>query len=190
MEKLPANAALLLIDIQQGMDDPKWGPRNNPAAETNAAALLEAWRQSGRPVIHVQHSSRLERSPLHASHPGHKIKDIVAPRPGEKLFTKRENSAFVGTELEVYLRANGIDTLVLCGLTTQHCVSTTVRMAGNLGFTCYLAGDAAAAFAAKDHRGQEYDAEMVHAVSLATLHEEFATVAETKEILAATEKPA
>jgi nicotinamidase-related amidase len=99
------------------------------------------------------------------------------------LFTKQENSAFIGTELEAHLRGNGISTLVLCVLTTQHCVSTTVRMAGNLGFTCYVAGDAVAAFAAKDHRGKEYDADTVHAVSLATLHEEFATVTETKEIL-------
>jgi nicotinamidase-related amidase len=183
MDKLPQNAALILIDIQQGMDDPKWGPRNNPAAEANAAALLEAWRNSQRPVIHVQHSSRHPRSPLHASHPGHQMKEIVAPRPTETLFTKQENSAFIGTELEAHLRGNGISTLVLCGLTTQHCVSTTVRMAGNLGFTCYVAGDAVAAFAAKDHRGKEYDADTVHAVSLATLHEEFATVTETKEIL-------
>ena len=185
MDKLPKNAALVLIDIQQGMDDAKWGPRNNPGAERNAAALLEAWRSSGRPVIHVQHASRHSTSPLRPDSPGHQIKSIVAPLPSEKLFTKQENSAFIGTELEAHLRTNGIGTLVLCGLTTQHCVSTTVRMAGNLGFTCYLAGDAAAAFAAKDHRGKEYDAETVHAVSLATLHDEFATVADTSEILSA-----
>jgi nicotinamidase-related amidase len=186
MEKLPQNTALLLIDIQQGMDDPHWaGTRNNPGAEANAAALLAAWRASGRPVIHVQHASKLKTSPLRRDLPGHKIKDIVAPAAGEMVFVKQENSAFIGTSLEAHLRERAITTLVLCGLTTQHCVSSTTRMAGNLGFQCYLAGDAAAAFPAKDHLGQEYDAETVHAVSLATLHEEFATVANTKDILAA-----
>ncbi|HME11875.1 MAG TPA: cysteine hydrolase family protein [Candidatus Acidoferrum sp.] len=185
MEKLPPNAALILIDIQQGMDDAKWGARNNPHAETNAAAMLAAWRASQRPVIHVRHASKNKTSPLHPDYPGHQIKDMVAPLPEETLFTKQENSAFIGTALEAHLRAKGIATLVLCGLTTQHCVSTTVRMAGNLGFTCFLAEDAVAAFAQKDHRGKEYDAETVHAVSLATLHDEFATVVATKDILAA-----
>lgn len=186
MEKLPQNAALILIDIQQGMDDPRWAAkRNNPAAEGNAARLLAAWRASGRPVIHIQHASREAASPLRPELPGHRIKDIVAPLPQEKLVVKQENSGFIGTNLEGYLRERGIDTLVLCGLTTPHCVSSTTRMAGNLGFKCYLAGDAAAAFPVKDHRGKEYDAETVHAVSLATLHEEFATVTDTREILAA-----
>lgn len=186
MKSLPQNTALILIDIQQGMDDPRWvATRNNPAAEANAAALLAAWRASRRPVIHVQHASKNRNSPLHPDSPGHPIKDIVAPLAGEMVFVKQENSAFIGTGLEAHLRENGIGALVLCGLTTSHCVSSTTRMAGNLGFECYLAGDAAAAFALKDHLGREYDAETVHRVSLATLHEEFAIVADTKDILAA-----
>jgi nicotinamidase-related amidase len=163
MDTLPANTALLLIDIQ----------------------LLGAWRASQRPVIHIQHASREAASPLRPELPGHRIKEIVAPLPGEIVFVKQENSGFIGTGLEAYLRERGISTLVICGLTTPHCVSSTTRMAGNLGFTCYLAGDAAAAFPVKDHRGKVYDAETVHALSLATLHGEFATVTDTKEILPA-----
>ena len=183
--ELPPTAALILIDIQQGFDDPKWGTRNNPEAESNAAALLSAWRLSQRPVIHVQHASRHENSPLHPSRPGHNIREIVAPLAHETVFKKQENSAFIGTNLEAHLRENGIDTLVICGLTTPHCVSTSTRMAGNLGFRTLLVADAVAAFALKDHLGREYDAETVHAVSLATLHDEFALITTTKDMLAA-----
>jgi nicotinamidase-related amidase len=184
-KQLPANTALILIDIQQGMDDPRLGARNNPGAEANCAALLAAWRKSRRPIIHVQHASKEAHSPFHPSDPGHRLKDAVRPLPSEVLFVKQENSAFIGTELEAHLRSHGIGTLVLCGLTAQHCVSTTVRMAGNLGFTCYLPGDATAGYAAKDHRGKVFDPETIHAVTLATLHDEFATVVDTKDVLAA-----
>jgi len=186
MDKLPRDTALILIDIQQGMDDPRWaGMRNNPGAEAQAAALLAAWRASRRPIIHVQHASREANSPLRPELPGHRIKDIVAPRAEETVFVKQENSAFIGTNLEAHLRDHAITTLVICGLTTPHCVSSTTRMAGNLGFKCYVAGDAAAAFALTDHHGKKYDAETIHSVSLATLHNEFATVTDTKDILAA-----
>lgn len=183
--QLPLQTALLLIDIQQGFDHPKWGKRNNPGAEMNAAALLSAWRSSQRPVIHIQHASRSETSPLHPDNPGHRIREIVAPLPHEIVLKKQENSGFIGTNLEAHLRENEIFTLVLCGLTTPHCVSTTTRMAGNLGFRTFLVADAVAAFALKDHLGHEYDAETVHAVSLATLHDEFATITETNAMLAA-----
>jgi len=185
MDKLPKNTALILIDIQQGMDDPKWGTRNNPGAETNAAALLTAWRASERPVIHVQHASLRATSPLREDQPGHRIKELVAPMTHEIVFKKQQNSAFVGTQLETYLREKRIGTLVICGLTTPHCVSSTTRTAGNLGFTCYLAADATAAFALRGHRGEEYDAETIHSVSLAELHDEFAFVTDTENILSA-----
>ena len=51
------NTVLIIIDVQKGFDDPVWGARNNPEAESNIAALLEAWRNSGRPIIHIQHNS-------------------------------------------------------------------------------------------------------------------------------------
>jgi len=185
MIRLPQDAGLIIIDVQKGMDDPKWGSRNNPDAEQKIAALLAAWRRTGRPVFHVQHLSTSESSPLHPRKPGCEIKEIVRPGEKEPLFQKRVNSAFIGTQLENTLRQRGIRTVVMAGLTTPHCVSTSVRMAGNLGFEVYLAGDATAAFEMAGPDGKRYSAEEIHNVSLATLHGEFATVVDSKEILGA-----
>lgn len=119
------NAALLLIDVQQGCDDPSWGLRNNPDAEQNIALLLDKWRSSGRPVLHVRQDSRIAASPLRAGSPGNIFKPETAPVEGELVYPKSVNSAFIGKSLEQDLTARGISTLVIVGLTTNHCVSTT-----------------------------------------------------------------
>jgi len=93
------------------------------------------------------------------------------------------NSAFIGTNLEQYLKEHGIHHVVITGLTTPHCVSTTTRMSGNLGFNTYLVSDATAAFGLKGPDGVYYDADQIHVISLATLHGEFATVLTTEELI-------
>ena len=185
MHKIPKNAALILIDIQQGFDDlAYWGARNNPEAEANASRLLAAWRDAGRPLFHVQHRSRNPRSPLAPGQPGCDHKPEVAPHTGEPVIGKGVNSAFIGTDLEARLRAQDISTLVVCGLTTPHCVSTTARMAGNLDFRVVVPADACAAFAQTGYDGRRYDAETVHQLALASLHGEFADVTDTAAVLA------
>jgi nicotinamidase-related amidase len=181
---LPSDTALVLIDVQQGFDDPRWGARNNPDAERNIARLLTAWRAYRRPVMHVQHMSRVPDSPLRPGRPGNALRPEAAPLPGEPVFQKTVNSAFIGTSLEAHLRAAGIDTLVLAGLTTDHCVSTTVRMASNLGFTAIVVSDATATFERTGPDGEHYDAEQMHRAALASLHGEFATVQRCDDVLA------
>ena len=182
---LDRNALLLLVDVQDGFRDPEWGERNNPHAEANMARLLDAWRRTDRPVLHFQHSSRRLTSPLHPSSPGHRIQEIVGPLEHEPVMQKQVNSCFVGTGLETWLRERQIQTLVIAGLTTPHCVSTTARMAANLGFDPMVVHDATAAFEVIGHDGRRYDPETVHQLSLATLHGEFAAVVATGELLAA-----
>ena len=131
---IPSRAALLLIDVQQAFDSPSWGRRNNPDAEAAVARLLAAWRAAGWPVLHVQHLSALPASTLRPGQPGVAFKPEALPLGGEPVFQKEVNSAFIGTGLEAHLREHGIPALVVAGLTTNHCVSTTTRMAGNLGF--------------------------------------------------------
>lgn len=181
---LSSNAALLVIDVQQGLDDPRIGARNNPGAEARIADLLTAWRATGRPVIHVRHLSLAPDSPLREDLPGNAVKPEAQPEAGEPVFTKHVNSAFIGTTLESHLRGDGIEELVLVGLTTDQCVSTTARMAANLGFTVTVVEDATATFERTGHDGRHYDAELMHRVELASLHDEFATIRSAGEILA------
>ncbi|MFI8278239.1 cysteine hydrolase family protein [Streptomyces sp. NPDC085929] len=147
---LAPNAALLVIDVQQGFDDASyWGPRNNLAAEANIAALMDAWQESGRPVVLVRHASRTAGSVLAEGHPGHAFKDFVADRAGQEslLVTKTVNSSFYGTpDLAAWLTAQSIGQLVVCGIQTNMCVETTARMAGNLGYDVLVPLDATHTF--------------------------------------------
>ncbi len=101
MHPLPYNAALLVIDVQEGFDEPAWGGgRNNPEMEASIARLQRAWRASGRVLMHVRHDSRWPGSPLHPSRPGNAIKSGVEPLAGEPVISKSVSSAFIGTGLE------------------------------------------------------------------------------------------
>lgn len=182
---IPQNAALILIDVQKGFDEKEfWGKRNNPKAEQNMATILASWRQTNRPIFHIQHNSRNLHVPLHPSHKGNEIKDIVKPLSNETLITKEVNSAFIGTDLEKRLREQKIDTVVIVGLTTDHCVSTTTRMAGNLGFTAYVVSDATATFNRHGFNGKHYSAQKMHEMALVSIQEEFATIINTNSLLA------
>lgn len=179
--------ALILIDIQVGFNDPIWGERNNPDAEKRAGDLLAHWRANGRQVVHVRHVSVEPGSPLSGA--GTEFKPEVTPMPGEVIFEKSVNSGFIGTGLQAHLENIGACELTICGLTTPHCVSTTTRMAANLGFKVNLAEDACAAFTSNADTsfddGPALTAEEIHRTALAHLHGEFAEVVKTNTLLQA-----
>ena len=177
------HTALLLIDIQQGFRDPVWGKRNNDDAERNAGAILTAARNSELLILHVQHASTDRTSPLHPPHDGFAFAPEVVPHAGEPVFKKSVNSAFIGTDLDSYLREREVERLLIAGITTNHCVSTSVRMAANLGFTVYLIEDACTAFDRVDHSGRSFSAADVHALSVANLHDEFAKIVKTEDVV-------
>jgi nicotinamidase-related amidase len=186
MTLLPiARPALLLIDIQKGFDNIEYwgGQRNNPDAEQRASELLSVWRASDHPVFHIQHCSSNPNSLLHVTNKGNAFKDLVKPRGNEPVIKKNVNSAFIGTDLKQQLDNLKITTLVIVGLTTDHCVSTTTRMAGNLGYNTFLTSDATATFNKKGLDGQHYSAELIHETALASLNEEFATIITTKVMI-------
>lgn len=181
-------AALILIDIQRGFDAPVWGARNNPDAEQKAGDLLAHWRAHQAPVVHIRHVSVEPGSPLGPDSGGTDFKPEVTPLAGEAIFDKTVNSAFIGTGLEAHLRDVGATDLVICGLTTPHCVSTTTRMAANLGFRVRLAHDATASFAANSDTGWCADMvplspDEIHNTALSHLHGEFAEVVSCASLL-------
>lgn len=183
MASLSDKTALIIIDVQDGLDDPALGKRNNPDAESNIARLLAVWRKRGRPIYHVQHMSTDPHSPLRPELPGNAIKRMVAPQGDEPVIQKTVNNAFVGTDLEDRLRAAAIQSLVIVGLTAEHCVSTTARMAGDLGFKTIVVADATASHEHRGYDGAHYPAETVHTLSLVSLQDEFATILKTDQLL-------
>jgi nicotinamidase-related amidase len=185
MARLSGTAALLIIDVQRAMEQPSWGRhRNNPAAEANIARLLQAWRDTRRPVYHVRHDSTFADSPYRPGQPGNDFKPEVAPLPGETLIAKRTNSAFIGTDLEQRLRAAGQTTLVVVGVITNNSVEATVRMAGNLGFATYVVSDATATVEKRGLDGRLWPAADVQALALANMDGEYASVVDTATVLA------
>jgi len=173
--------ALILIDIQKGFDNIAYwgGQRNNPNAENNAAELLKLWRNHNLPIFHVKHCSSTSTSILNEANEGNEFKEMVQPINGEPVIKKNVNSAFIGTNLKELLDDEKITKLVIVGLTTDHCVSTTTRMAGNFGFETFLVSDATATFNKKGLDGQNFSAELIHETALASLNEEFAKVVTT-----------
>ena len=178
------NPALILVDIQKAFLEKDYPGliRNNENAEFICGKILKKWRSLDLPIIHVRHSSTNPESKLHKSRPGFEFNDYVTPLETEMVLTKEVNSAFIGTNLENILIKSHIDTLVIVGMTTNHCISTTVRMSGNLGFDTYLISDSTACYNTKGLNGEIIDCNTIYNSALASLQEEFATVINSKEL--------
>ena len=181
--RFPADTALIVVDVQGAIDDPAWGPRNNPRAEQAIALLLHAWRAENLPIIHVRHDSVETRSPYWPGAPGHPFKPEAEPAADEIVVAKTAPDAFAGTELEARLDAFGATTLVVCGVLTHNSVESTVRAAASLGYRLFVVADACWAVDVVDLAGQNWPAEAVHRLSLTHMHREFARVVSLRAAL-------
>jgi nicotinamidase-related amidase len=182
--KLHDNVPLIVIDVQRAFYDSSWGKRNNPCAERNIEKLIKYWNLNQRLVIYVKHLSKNKESLFYSKSETSEFKEMITPLPKDIIITKSVNSAFIGTNLEEILRENHCPNIVITGLTTNHCVETTTRMAGNLGFNPFFVSDATATFDRRSFNGEIFNAEKIHEMTLANLHEEFAIIKKTEEILA------
>src|SRR5665213_3364348 len=179
--------ALIVVDVQRAFDQWEAGGkrRNNPDAVARIVDLLAAFRQRRAPIFHVRHQGTRPTSSFLPEGSGYPVKDEAREQQGEPVIVKRVNSAFIGTDLESRLRAAQIRTLVICGDTTNHCVETTTRMAGNLGFDARLVRDATWTFDRTGPDGDAHSAEDIHAMTLSNLNSEFARIVTAAEAIAA-----
>ncbi|WP_409525889.1 cysteine hydrolase family protein [Nitrincola sp. MINF-07-Sa-05] len=175
--------ALIIIDMQQGMSTPEAGERNNPDAEQTIAKLLQSWRDRSAPVVHVRHISRTPGSPFWPGQSGVEFQPALAPLDTEHVVEKNVPDAFTHSGLERWLRVRNINSLVIVGVSTNNSVESTARSAGNLGFDVIVVSDACFAFAQTDFEGLERTAAEVHAMSLANLQGEYATVIDAEALL-------
>lgn len=185
-----ARTVLLPIDMQQAFDGSKWPRRWNKAADSNGRALIAEWRRTGRPIIHVRHDSIGPGSSLAPGQPGNRFRPGFEPLPGEAVVAKSVNSAFIGTDLDLRLKRLGARHVVTFGISTDMCVSTTIRTGANLGWDMLLVPDASDCFDLPDGRGGTIPAERVHEVHVATLAFEFCRTVTTAEILCGSKRAA
>lgn len=178
--------ALLVIDVQMALahDDANGAERSCPEAEKNIESLLAAFRQSQQLVVHIHHHGTDPEDPFYAEAPGAAVQACAAPIDGENVIVKLGSSGFVGTSLEADLRGAGIERVLICGATANHCAESTTRMASNLGFETFYVSDAVWAYAATGPDGVTHSAEVIHSVSLCNLSGEFARVVNTAQALA------
>ena len=180
-----AQTVLLPVDMQQAFDGPSWPRRWNGAVDRNGQAILAAWRSRGLPIIHVKHDSVEPGSTLAPGQPGNSFRPGFKPHDGEPIVSKSVNSAFIGTDLDPRLKRLGVRKIVVFGITTDMCVSTTVRTGANLGYEMILVEDACDCFDLPDGQGGTIPARTSHQVHVATLGFEFAKVLTTEGLLTA-----
>lgn len=179
--------ALIVIDVQKAFDEIEaaGGKRNNPHAVARISDLLAAFRATGTPIIHIRHASTMPQSRFRAPASGYAVQDQARERDGEPVLVKSVNSAFIGTDLDERLKKAGISHLVIVGATTNHCVETTTRMAGNLGYQAFLVEDATWTFDRQGIDGRLYAAQDIHDMSLSNLNDEFCEIVSSGDVIAA-----
>jgi nicotinamidase-related amidase len=176
-------AVLLPIDMQQAFDGEPWPRRWNKAVDENGIALLNRWRAAERPIVHVRHDSVMEGSTLAPGTSGNRFRPGFEPNSGEPIVSKSVNSAFIGTDLDLRLRRLGARHVVVFGISTDMCVSTTIRTGANMGWDMVLVEDACDCFDLPDRNGGTIPAEAVQAAHVATLGFEFCRVVKASELV-------
>jgi len=177
--------ALIIIDIQNDyFPGGRMELEGSPEASLQAAKLLDAFRLTGLPLVHVQHvSNRPGASFFLPGTEGVNIHASVAPRSGETVLQKHFPNSFRETRLLEDLRAVGADHLVIAGMMTHMCVDASTRAAFDLGFSCSLAHDACATRALV-FGGERVPAAQVHAAFAAALSGLYAKVQNAAAIVA------
>lgn len=175
---------LVMIDCQREYLDGGLCLPGVHEALAEGALLLGLARQRGVPVIHIQHSGN-PGGLFDPEGPKHALCDQVTPQDGEAVVSKTLPNAFAGTGLEEVLKSSGRKHLIVAGLMTHMCVSSTARSALDHGFGCTVVAGACATRDLPDSLGGNgiIKAAELHRAALAALADRFAViVADTKAL--------
>jgi nicotinamidase-related amidase len=178
--------ALLVIDVQMALadEDATGTERSCREAEQNIAALLASFRSNEDFVVHIHHHGTDPDDPFHPDASGSAVQPVAAPIENEPVVIKTNSSGFIGTPLNDLLKEAGIEQVILCGATANHCVESTTRSAADFGYQPIYASDAVWTYGITGPDGVSHSADQIHSVSMATLEGELASVIKTKDILA------
>jgi len=178
-----ADAALVLIDLQNEYRAGPIAVTGADAAIANAARLLRAARDARAPIVHVAHKGRAGGLFDREAARGQIVAPLM-PQADETVVEKGMPNAFAGTDLKTLLDASGRKNLILCGFMTHMCISSTARAATDLGFRVTIDASSCGTRDLPDGKGGTVAAAILHDVSLAELADRFAIVARaTDEII-------
>ena len=180
-----ADIALIVIDVQEGFDDPSWGDSSNPGAEQSIERLTLEWENRGWPLVVVRHDSVETASPLRPDRPGNALKPFLTGK-GDLTVSKNVHSAFHGDpDLHGWLKQQGVNEVAIVGITTNHCCETTARVACDLGYAVTFIWDATRTFDRNAPDGTVIPADQLMLITRTNLAGEFAEVVDTETFLTA-----
>ncbi|CDX32290.1 conserved hypothetical protein [Mesorhizobium sp. ORS 3359] len=174
--------ALVIVDVQNDYNGGNLAIQHPPFAETvaNVARAMDAAAASGIKIVVVKQMAP-ETSPIFAkaSHGG-ELHPEIAGRARHHYVEKTLPSAFTGTDLEAWLRANAIDTIAVVGYMTHNCDLSTIIHATHMGFAVEFLSDASGSVPYANSAGYA-SAEDIHRVVSVVLQSRFAAVLKTAE---------
>ena len=168
--------ALLVIDVQQAMIDDH--PARMDEFLLNIKLLIDAAHKSGTEVVYVRHDGG-EGDTLAYGTSGWQLDQSLQPRTDERIFDKRFSSAFRQTGLQEYLTAQGISRLVICGMQTEYCIDTSIKVAFEFGYEVVVPAGATTTFANPFLSGEKLIAYYEHMI----WHEPLARVISMEDAL-------
>ena len=175
---------LVVLDVQDAIDQPVWRDKNNPDYIEVIQNLLVHWRRHNWPVVHVKHNESSAISTYHTHGPWNEIKSEVAPLVGEMVVVKKQNCAFIHTELDAVLKKLNAITFVLTGVVLHNSIDATARTGKALGYWIILPSDATTAVPVTAVDGRTWEATTVYQLTLAILGNEYVEITTSAELLA------
>ena len=177
------HTALIIIDMQMEIQCRIESGMTcvNPEAPARIAELMAAFRRKGLPVLHLRHAEEDSASAFYHKAPTYQAMICGQHIENEYIFVKNTSSAFASTNLEIYLRQNEINSLVVTGAVMGFCINSTVRAGSDLGFKMTIVQDAVVGF---DLPSAHLSAQAVFDVTLALLNADFAKAIDSAAMLA------